>query len=219
MARADELKGARAGPPWWCLAGAALVHFALLASGAQALSDWKRELLLPKPGDTPAALTVRYVAAPADLRVAPAAEQAPPVAATPGPATEATAPPEPPPEPSPAPSPEPVAVPTVEPAVYVPRALLSVGPVARTAVLLQWPPNWPLRRSYTAILRLYLDEQGRVERVEPDGDAVLPEPLFETARQAFMATDFSPGQLNGQAVKSWVRIEVSFESDKVAAPP
>lgn len=106
-----------------------------------------------------------------------------------------------------------------EPTVYVPRAMLSVGPVARAPVLLVWPPNWPLRRAYTAVLRLYLDEQGRVVRVEPDGDVVLPELLFETARQAFMAADFTPGQLNGQAVRSWTRIEVSFDSESVAAPP
>lgn len=219
MARADELRGAGASgsvrAPWWCLAGAALAHLALLASGAQALSDWKRDQLLPKPTDAPAALKVRYVAAPAVTPIAAAAEQPSPAAAISGPATV----PSPlPPEISREPSPQP-AVPIVEPAIYVPRALLSVGPVARTPVLLQWPLNWPVRRSYNAILKLYLDEQGRVERVEPDGDAVLPEPLFETARQAFMATDFSPGQLNGQAVKSWMRIEVNFESEKVAAPP
>lgn len=219
MARADELRDAGAGGsvrvPWWCLAGAALAHLALLASGAQALSNWKRDQLLSKAIDAPAALKVRYVAAPAAMPMASAPEQPSPAAAISGPATvPSPLSPELPLEPSPQP-----AVPMVEPAVYMPRALLSVGPVPRTPVLLQWPLNWPVRRSYTAILKLYLDEQGRVERVEPDGDAVLPEPLFETARQAFMATDFSPGQLNGQAVKSWTRIEVNFESEKVAAPP
>jgi hypothetical protein len=86
-------------------------------------------------------------------------------------------------------------------------------------VLLQWPPNWPLRRTYTAVLKLYLDESGRVERVEPDGDAVLPEPLFESARDAFLAAEFSAGQLNGQAVKSWIRVEVSFETGDRPGPP
>ncbi len=199
--------------PWWCLAGAALAHLALLASGAQALDDWKRELLQARPADAPAALKVRVVAEPAAVTAVPV-EEPPSLADT----NPVPAPAPVPPEPAPAPSPPPQ-VPVVEPPVYVPRALLSVGPVARTPVLLQWPPNWPVRRSYTAILRLYLDEQGKVERVEPDGDAALPEALFETARQAFMATDFSPGQLNGQAVRSWVRIEVNFESGKAGAPP
>jgi hypothetical protein len=217
MARADELRGGRTGgpvqAPWWCLAGAALAHLALLASGAQALNDWKRELLLSRSTGVPTALKVRVVAEPAALPTAPAEEKPLPAAATSGPLPS-------PPELAAGPGPTPQAAPPiVEPPVYVPRALLSVGPVARTPVLLQWPSNWPMRRSYTAVLRLYLDEQGRVERVEPDGDAALPEPLFEAAQQAFMAADFSPGLLNGQAVKSWVRIEVNFESNKVAAPP
>lgn len=219
MARADELRTRRAGgavkAPWWCLAGATLAHLALLASGAQALNDWKLELLLSRAADTPAALKVRVVAEPAAGPAVPAEEPPLPVTAAPGPVAQPS-PPELAAEPAPAPQ---AAPPVAEPPVYVPRALLSVGPVARTPVLLQWPSNWPMRRSYTAVLRLYLDEQGRVERVEPDGDASLPEPLFETARQAFMAADFSPGLLNGQAVKSWVRIEVNFESSKLATPP
>lgn len=85
--------------------------------------------------------------------------------------------------------------------------------------MLQWPANWPLRRSYSAVLKLYLDEQGRVERVEPDGDGVLPGPLFESARQAFMAADFKPGEVNGQVVKSWMRVEVNFEAGDVQSPP
>ncbi len=229
MARADELTTAKraAGParvPWWCLTGAALAHLALLATGAQALSDWKRQQLLSKAVDTPVALKVRVMAEPADVPPGLTVEQ--PLAADPAPVA-ALAPSEapasgpvaerPPDAQASSPAPQPVA-PAFEPAVYVPRSLLSVGPVARTPVLLQWPATWPLRRSYTAILRLYLDEEGRVDRVEPDGDAVLPDALFETARQAFMAADFSPGQVDGRAVKSWVRIEVSFESGTPVAP-
>lgn len=216
MARADELTATRPGDllrlPWWCLAGAVLVHLALLASGAQALGDWKRSQALPKPSDTPSALKVRYVAAPA---VAPAAV----AAALPRPLARwglAAAPVPPVLAPEPVLLPE---VPVIEPAVYVPRALLTEAPAVRAPVLLQWPPNWLIQQSYTAILKLYLDEQGRVERVEPDGDAALPGPLLETAREAFLAADFTPGQLNGRAVKSWMRIEVTFESGGVAAPP
>ena len=72
-----------------------------------------------------------------------------------------------------------------EPAVYVPRALLTVGPVARAPVLLDWPANWLARGTYRGVLKLYLDEQGRVERVEADDDTALPGPLFDVARAAF----------------------------------
>ncbi|MFG6416200.1 hypothetical protein ACG02S_20095 [Roseateles sp. DC23W] len=97
--------------------------------------------------------------------------------------------------------------------VYVPRGLLSTAPVPRGAVPLLWPQNWHLKASYTAVLKLYLDEEGTVERVELDGDARLPDPLFEAARDAFMAVGFTPGQLNGKPVKCWTRVEVSFDHE------
>ncbi|RYG39157.1 MAG: hypothetical protein EON93_00475 [Burkholderiales bacterium] len=101
---------------------------------------------------------------------------------------------------------------TVGPPVYVPRALLSVAPVARTPVVLEWPAISLPENSYSGILKLYLDEHGRVERVEPDAEAVLPAPLYEAAKQAFLATEFTPGQLNGQVVRSRIRVEVNFEA-------
>lgn len=215
MARVDELSGAPrrnpARPPWWCLAGAALIHVALLGLGAHALRQWQLDHPMTRPADTPAALKVRHLSAPAGAAAeAVTQEPLPPtLAEAPGPAV-------PPPPPSP---PEPPAAEAVEPTFYVPRAKLSVAPVPRAPVLLQWPDNWPVQKSYSAVLKLYLDEQGRVERVEPDGDAVLPGPLLETARQAFLAASFTPGELNGQAVKSWMRIEVNFETGKIPAPP
>lgn len=212
MARTDELSGLhprrqRRRILSGCLAGAALAHLALLGLGSGALRQGQRDRLPARPVSTPAAVKVRHLSAPA--AAAPLA-----LAAASAPAAS----PAPPSEPATSTS-DPAAASAVEPAVYVPRGLLSVAPVARTPVLLQWPPNWPLRQTYTAVLKLYLDEQGRVERVEPDGDAVLPGPLFESARLAFMAADFTPGQLNGQAVKSWFRIEVSFETAAAPVPP
>lgn len=184
-----------------------LAHVALLGLGSDTLRQWQRDRLSAPAVHTPAALKVRHLTAVAVTP--PAADAGPPPAhdAASAPAAEAAA------AAPPADTTQDREVPGIEPAVHVPRALLSVAPVARAAVLLQWPPSWPARQSYTAILKLYLDEQGRVERVEPDGDATLPEPLFESARQAFMAADFTPGQLHGQAVKSWMRIEVSFETE------
>ncbi|HEY8878141.1 MAG TPA: hypothetical protein VIN03_11285 [Roseateles sp.] len=184
-----------------------LVHVAMLGLGVHAVRQWQREHPPSRPPDTPAAFKVRHLIAPAGVPPATETDEPPPASAeAPGPETQ------PPP-------PGPPAVGVVEPTFYVPRAQLSVAPVPRAPVLLQWPDNWPVQKSYSAVLKLYLDEQGRVERVEPDGDAVLPTPLLETARQAFLAASFTPGELNGQAVKSWMRIEVNFETGKIPAPP
>lgn len=202
---------ARPGLPGWCVAAALLLHLALLVSGAQALGDWKREHLLPQPTLTPQALKVRSVTGQA--AVTPSMDAPRPVQTTLA-AGGAVAPL------------QPVELASVtlpgtvyEPAVYVPRALLTVAPVARAPVLLDWPANWLTRGSYRGVLKLYLDEQGRVERVEPDEDMALPGPLFETAREAFMAASFSPGELNGQAVKTVMRVEVEFDDGERALPP
>lgn len=194
----------------WCLAGAVVAHLALLVLGMGAMREWQRDRLPTRPVSTPAALKVRHLASAGAVGPqAVAAQEAMPVqGAASGPTRDA----------EPVTQPQSPAAPVVEPAIYVPRALLSVAPAARAPVLLQWPPNWPLRQSYTAVLKLYVDEQGRVERVEPDGDEVLPGPLLESARQAFLAADFTAGQLNGQAVKSWMRVEVSFEASSLPVP-
>lgn len=194
----------------WCLSGVVLAHLALLGLGQGTLREGQRERLAARPVSTPAAVKVRHLTSgPAAAPQAPALEEAVPAG---GAASAPALPPEPP-------QAQALAAPAVEPAVYVPRALLSVAPVARVPVLLQWPANWPFKQSYVAVVKLYLDEQGRVERVEPDGETLLPGPLFESARQAFMAAEFTAGQLNGQAVKSWIRVEVSFESAPLPAPP
>lgn len=215
MARAHELTprrpAARAGLPLGCLAGALLMHLALLVSGAHALEDWQRERLRVPPTPTPSALKVRAVSAPVD-DAAPH-EGAPPVLTSAAGAATVT-----PLQPAPRMAPADLA-PTLDPIVYVPRALLTVGPVARAPVLLDWPANWLARGAYRGVLKLYLDEQGRVERVEADPEAPLPDPLFEAARSAFLAASFSPGELHGQAVRTWVRVEVEFDTESPAKLP
>lgn len=190
-----------------CMGGALLAHVALLGLVPDAVHRWQLERLQAHPVATPVALTVRYLTSPAPVDAALEA-----ITETPLVPDRPEAGPEPSPE-QVAPEPAGAATPVTEPGVYVPRALLSVAPVARGPVQLLWPQNWPLKASYTAILKLYLDDQGRVERVEADGGTTLPEPLFESARQAFAAAGFTPGQLNGRAVKSWIRVEVTFESE------
>lgn len=195
-----------------CLGAALLAHLALLGAGAEAVHRWQQERLHAKPVATPAALLVRHLASAAVGEASPEASGETTMVTDAALGSDAV------PD-QVAAEPAVAAASAVEPAIYVPRAMLSTAPVPRTPVMLVWPQNWPLKASYTAILKLYLDEQGEVERVEQDGDTRLPEPLFESARQAFISAGFTPGQLNGQAVKSWVRVEVNFESDKLPVRP
>jgi hypothetical protein len=112
--------------------------------------------------------------------------------------------------------PVPVATPLTEPSEasefddYLPRDLLSQPPEALTEIVIAAPPeeDFPGRR--VGILTLFIDEEGQVRHVAPD-DLLLPQALEQLAREAFMAGRFSPGQVNGRATKSRMRVEVVFE--------
>lgn len=93
---------------------------------------------------------------------------------------------------------------------YVPRPLLSVTPIAKQAVLLAAPPEAAMHGRYVGILSLFIDEQGRVQRITFD-EPSLPEAFERAARETFAAAQFTPGEIDGTAVKSRLRIEVIFD--------
>ncbi len=96
---------------------------------------------------------------------------------------------------------------------YLPRPRLTVPPALQGSVLLSWPPHdAPPAGRYAGVLSLFIDEFGVVQRVRVE-DGELPASLQEQARAVFLGAQFSPGQLQGQVVKSRIRVEVSFEAD------
>jgi hypothetical protein len=94
---------------------------------------------------------------------------------------------------------------------YVPRPLLAVPPVARTPVTFAAPYGEMIRSRHVGVFSLFIDEHGQVQRVEADDTASLPDALAQAAREAFMAAQFTPGEIDGGAVKSRVRVEVVFD--------
>ncbi|RQO62625.1 hypothetical protein DBR47_05270 [Paucibacter sp. KBW04] len=96
---------------------------------------------------------------------------------------------------------------------YWPRPLLTQAPTAQQAPELEWPKEASaLIGSYIGVLRLFIDEAGAVQSVQMD-DPPLPEPLALAAKRAFLSLRFRPGELNGQQVKSWMRVEVRFDAE------
>jgi len=186
----------------------------------------KPVLLLHAQAQAKQALVAAPVlAAPTAARPAPAAA---PDAAPPGPAPEPVpTPAAPPAAPAvamadtevPAPELESLPLASAEAAwdegAYIPRPQLSQPPVLQHAVALVWPEDGPSSGHYRDIIALYIDEQGVVQRVRIDG-AGLPPALQDQARQAFLGARFLPGQLQGQDVKSLIRIEVEFDAQALA---
>lgn len=101
---------------------------------------------------------------------------------------------------------------------YIPRPQLSVPPVPESPVLVAPPPGLYPPERITGILSLFIDENGKVDHILVSGKPIPPE--FEAlAKQAFMATPFHPGQQDGHAVKSRIRVEVVFDNTPLTPPP
>ena len=68
---------------------------------------------------------------------------------------------------------------------------------------------------FRAVLTLFIDDQGVVQRVRVDAaqDSGLPAALEEATRQTFLRSAFVPGELDGRPVRSQLRIEVEFTTE------
>lgn len=109
------------------------------------------------------------------------------------------------------------ALPPPGPATYFPRSELTVVPAPLHPVILATPDDGgpPARR--VGVLSLFIDEAGRVHHIVPE-EPLLPSRYEEAAREAFMAAAFTPGERDGGAVKSRIRIEVVFDNTPLDAP-
>jgi TonB family protein len=88
--------------------------------------------------------------------------------------------------------------PTSEPKLDVPRS------VARSV-------------SGRVVLRLWIDELGNVASVEVESSN-LPETVSGTAAAAFRKLHFVPGEIDGQRVRTLMRVEVAYVNGKRPPP-
>jgi TonB family protein len=101
---------------------------------------------------------------------------------------------------------------------YVPRGLLSVVPVPLAAIDVPFPESAGGWFEATVQLSVFIDEAGVVQRLRVDRS--LGGPALESAAiDAFRQARFSPGQVDGRAVRSLIRVEVEFESRAMARTP
>lgn len=97
---------------------------------------------------------------------------------------------------------------------YIPRPQLSMAPVAQRAILIEAPPGQQEPRRISGVLSIFINEYGVVDHIVPTGSDMPPE--FEKAAiAAFRGMTYSPGQLQGQAVKSRIRVEVVFDNTPI----
>lgn len=105
-----------------------------------------------------------------------------------------------------------------QPHYYLTREL-DVRPGIMTRVQPEYPEAAARRfLSGKVMLRLYIEENGAVERVEILA-AEPPGYFEESARRAFDAARFTPGIKDGRAVRVQMTLEVSFESPSAPSSP
>lgn len=115
------------------------------------------------------------------------------------------------------------------PSVEIPGDLLWQTPLAipvpyyfkasqldrRPRVVSDVQPEFPATEfiavSGSVVLRLLLDEAGSVDRIQVERSE-LPSAFQESAVAAFSKATFAPGEVDNFAVKSELRIEVTFDS-------
>lgn len=99
-------------------------------------------------------------------------------------------------------------------AEYLPSRLLTRGPAPQQSIDLFYPELAPTGH-FRAVLTLFIDDQGVVQRVRVDAaqDSGLPAALEEATRQTFLRSTFVPGELDGRPVRSQLRIEVEFTTE------
>ena len=100
---------------------------------------------------------------------------------------------------------------------YVPREFLSLAPVPLSNIEIPFPESVAGEFNIKAQLTLFIDESGYVQRVRVDGPA-LPPLLEEAAVNVFRQARFALGQVGTQVVRSMIRIEVNFESQRFKSP-
>jgi hypothetical protein len=100
---------------------------------------------------------------------------------------------------------------------YLARPFLSVPPVAQGVVVLTAPPDAQEVARHVGVLSLFIDETGRVNHILPS-EPRLPPAFEKVAIEAFMGLRYSPGQLEGQTVKSRIRVEVVFDNTPLDKP-
>jgi hypothetical protein len=105
----------------------------------------------------------------------------------------------------------------IEPALeYHSRAALSQPPRPRAPVIIDYPYFDGENDRYTGEFDVFIDDTGGVVRVTtatPD----LPGILANAVREAFLGARFVPGEIDGQPVRSRMRIEVTFDSRRPAS--
>jgi len=93
--------------------------------------------------------------------------------------------------------------------IYFPRDELTLPPTLIENVDLSSLAKLAGTSAGRALLELYINEQGSIDRVEPQSDGI-PDNILENLRDLLFQLKFSGGEIDGTIVKTRLVIEVLF---------
>jgi len=170
-------------------------------------------VVAPPPPPPPPTATIKPVDTPPPptaITLPPEPPEPPPKPAEPAPVVVAPGPPAPPAPPAPVVAPPPPPAPPAEPRV---RALGDQGIEYIKAPTLSYPSiSLRLKETGDLLVRVLVNEQGRVDKVEVQKSSGFPR-LDNAARDAAMRAQFKPYLEGGRAVPVWVVVPFSFKLD------
>lgn len=94
---------------------------------------------------------------------------------------------------------------------YHPRRVLTRAPQPLTDPSVSLPPGMGAAGEQRGVFSLFINAEGDVDAVVPDGPTLAPV-LEEEARRVLAAVRFRPGEIDGRAVATLIRIEMVFEN-------
>jgi hypothetical protein len=95
------------------------------------------------------------------------------------------------------------------PLEYLPRSRLTVPPRPVAQVHVPFPPEVKGVVDLRVQIALFIDDAGTVQRVRLDSPNVPPT-FAQAIQDTFLATRFTPGEVDRQPVASMIRLEVEF---------
>ncbi len=101
---------------------------------------------------------------------------------------------------------------------YVPRGLLSQPPRPVSDIAIPFPETGAVEFDLSVELTLFIDEFGEVRRVRVDDPGLAPA-LEQAAMAVFHTAHFIPREVDGQPVRSMVRVAVRFEAARIPELP
>ena len=97
--------------------------------------------------------------------------------------------------------------------IYLASNELDVRPAPLEPVALTFPDQATQAGLVSAVLVLYIDQNGKVERIEVN-DSTLPPAFEQAALSTFLQVRMRPGEKNGSRVRSRMKILIEFESQE-----